>query len=454
MKKERGIYTMAQRVGKPCSPLVLVVGTNYDPNHRLRPRVEADSNKENGRRALTSNCFVSLFSGAGGLDLGLEVAGWRGLYAADIDPAAVATLQRNQGRSVSGIRFMEDAVIEAADVQTLTGQKILDKIGAGRGEIPLLVGGPPCQSWSSAGRQKGFEDPRGRLFADFVRLASELDVRWLMFENVRGLLTARGPDGRPGSALELIRKQLLAAGFQTAVQLVNAADYGVGQRRVRLIVFGYRAGEALDFPKPTHDKQAQTGKSSMRPWVTLDDVLRSVPAPSPDEVIRPSGLLAHQMRDLLPGSGVKSPGKAETTRPGGHWGYKQGAFVTDPSKPARTVTASGQQDWLRDPELGLRKLSPRECAAIQSFPQNWEFAGKRNDHYRLIGNAVPPELGRVLGRALLRHAGKDHFAPIGQGNLIPLPVRLASAIRYTEREEARNGESRRAAPDRRAKKVA
>lgn len=403
---------------------------------------------------MANNCFVSLFSGAGGLDLGLEASGWHGLYAADVDPAAVATLKANQGRVFSDARFMAKAVIEEVDVRALTGRTILGKIGAQRGSISLLVGGPPCQSWSSAGRQKGFEDPRGRLFADFVRLAKDIDVRWLMFENVRGLLTARGPDGCPGSALELIRKQLLAAGFQTAVQLINAADYGVGQRRVRLIVFGYRAGDALEFPAPTHDKLAQRGKSLIQPWITLDEVLSSIPTPSADEVVRPSGLLAYQMRDLLPGSGVKSPGKAETTRPGGHWGYKQGAFVTDPSKPARTVTASGQQDWLRDPTLGLRRLSPRECAAIQSFPNDWVFSGKRADHYRLIGNAVPPKLGELLGGALLRHAGDDHTMPVVQTNLVPLPIRLASAIRYTEREEAANGASRRAAPDRRRKRVA
>ena len=401
---------------------------------------------------MANNCFVSLFSGAGGLDLGLEMAGWRGLYAADIDPAAVATLKANQGREVCGTRFLDHAVVETADVQRLTGAQIRKSIGYSRGEIPLLVGGPPCQSWSSAGRQKGFADPRGRLFADFVRIASELDVRWLMFENVRGLLTARGPDGRPGSALELIRTQLLAAGFQTAVHLVNAADYGVGQRRVRLIVFGYRTGDAFDFPIPTHDRHG-TGVD-VHPWVRLDEVLGSIPGPSPEEIIRPSGLLAAQMRNLMPGTGVKSPGKAETTRPGGHWGYKQGAFVADPAKPARTVTANAQQDWLRDSKHGLRRLSPRECAAIQSFPTCWSFQGKRVHQYRLIGNAVPPKLGEVLGHALMSHASRRDFTPTAQHQLVPLPSKLAFAIRYTEREEARNGESRRAAPDRRAKRVA
>lgn len=398
--------------------------------------------------------FVSLFSGAGGLDLGLEMAGWHGLYASDIDPCAVETLEMNRGRKVaSAKKFMSDSVIESADVHNLSGRSVLSKIGLNRGDVPLLVGGPPCQSWSSAGRQQGFDDPRGRLFSDFVRLADELDTRWIMFENVRGLLTARGADGRPGSALEMIRSQLLDRGFQTGVSLVNAADYGVAQRRVRLIVFGYRTGDDFAFPAPTHSKVLDR-EVGLAPWQTLGEVLGTIAPPSEFEVIKPSGALSHQMRNLKPGTGVKSPGKQETTRPGGHWGYKQGAFVTDPTKAARTVTANAQQDWLLDPQHGLRRLSPRECAAIQSFPLDWKFSGKRNDQYRLIGNAVPPTLGKFIGQALLNHAARDHSEPVARNNLVPLPTGLALAIRYTEREEARNGASRRAAPDRRTRLVA
>ncbi|CAM3182251.1 DNA (cytosine-5-)-methyltransferase [Sphingomonas antarctica] len=399
---------------------------------------------------MSNACFISLFSGAGGLDLGLEQAGWTGLYAADIDRCAVDTLIANRGFPIGNRRFLERAVVEHADVQQLTGDMILRKIGAERGDVPLLVGGPPCQSWSSAGRQRGFDDPRGQLFADFVRLAGELGVRWLMFENVRGLLTARGPDGQPGSALHLIRRRLLDAGFQTAVHLVNAADYGVPQRRVRLIVVGYRVGDEFAVPSPTHHK-ADCDRPAWRP---LQDALDAVVPVHESEVQRPTGLLAGQMKDLAPGTGVKSMGKREATRPGGHWGYKQGAFVTDPSRPGRTVTASGQQDWLRDPQHGLRKLTARECAALQTFPATWTFCGKQADLYRLIGNAVPPKIGAVVGAALLAHCEREDHTLASTTSLVPLPEKLASAVRYTQREEFRNGASRRAAPDRRARKVA
>lgn len=390
--------------------------------------------------------FISLFSGAGGLDIGLEDAGFSCLYASDIDAAAYETLVANKRRDT---HHLNEAIVEHADVSRTTGAHILDSIGATTGQVPLLVGGPPCQSWSSAGHQKGWLDPRGRLFDDFVRLAGELDVRWLMFENVRGLLTARGPDGVPGSALALIRMKLLRAGFQTQVALLNAADYGIPQRRVRLVVVGYRIGDQLRFPESSHSKT-----ETARPWIPMSRALASVGELAPDEVIRPNGKLLTELSLLGPGSGVKSPGKAEATRPGGHWGYKQGAFIADTLIPARTVTANPQQDWVIDEKLGIRRLCPRECAALQTFPKNWIFAGKRTDQYRLIGNAVPPLLARQIGESLREHileSWEHRRASIA--SLQPLAPKLQAAIHYTAKEERRNGQSRKEAPSRRRSRL-
>ncbi|PYE30681.1 DNA (cytosine-5)-methyltransferase 1 [Rhizobium sp. PP-WC-1G-195] len=396
--------------------------------------------------------FISLFAGAGGLDLGLEDAGWKCRYASDLDPHAVATLQANKNaKSSRGAKFSE-AFIERADVRELTGAGILGSLNARRGEIPLLAGGPPCQSWSSAGHQLGFNDPRGQLWSDFVRLADELDVRYLVFENVRGLLTARGEDGVPGSALNMIRTKLLEKGFHTTVSLLNAADYGLAQRRVRLFIIGYREGDAPVFPTPTHSK---TGDLGLTKWVPLSRAIGEIPSPLLSEIIRPSPKLAEELKDILPGSGVKSMGKPEATRPGGHWGYKQGAFVTDPSVPARTVTASSAQDWIRDPVLGLRRLTPRECAAIQTFPPDYIWPARAIDQYRLIGNSVPPKLATIVGSVLLTSI-EQNAANIRTNTrtLAPLPAHLEAAIAYTKREEKANGLSRRMAPALRKARVA
>lgn len=383
--------------------------------------------------------FISLFSGAGGLDLGLEAAGMNCLLASDHDADSIETLKANQGFGLGdGRRAMADTPILQHDVRSLSGSEVLGRIGRRRGGVPILAGGPPCQSWSSGGLQLGFDDPRGRLVDEYLRIASEIDARWLVFENVRGLLTARGLDGVPGSALESVRRELLSCGWQTRVQLLNAADHGVAQRRVRLIILGYRVGDAPPLPRPTH------GEDSVRPWVTLRHCLSRIERVRPDEIFRPSGKMALELRDVLAGSGVKSPGKAEATRPGGHWGYKQGAFIADLDRPARTVTASSQQDWVRDNDTGLRRLCPRECAAIQSFPARWQFVGKRVSQYRQIGNAVPPMLAAAIGATLIGHlAGEVEREATTWRELAPLPRRLQAAVRYTEREEAANGASRR-----------
>lgn len=400
--------------------------------------VDQTANRPLGGKTVPS--FISLFSGAGGLDLGLERAGWNCLFATDFDPLAIRTLNGNRGAKLGdGHIALADTITQEADVRELTGAEILAQVGAARGSVTLLAGGPPCQSWSSAGRQQGFDDPRGRLVGEYLRIASEIDARWLIFENVRGLLTARGSDGVPGSALALVRRSLLQRGWQTRVELLNAADYGVPQRRVRLILIGYRAGDAPTMPTPTHGD----GLGGNR-WVSLADCLAGIEPVDGDEIIRATGKMALDLAHLPPGTGAKSPGKCETTRPGGHWGYKQGAFIADPRLAARTVTANPQQDWIRDPELGLRRLCPRECAAIQTFPASWRFEGKRVDQYRLIGNAVPPTLAMKLGAALRKHI--DHVGSAkttGWSDLQPLPERLQSAIRYTQQEERRNGASRR-----------
>lgn len=394
---------------------------------------------------VSNRTFISLFSGAGGLDLGLERAGWSCRYASDIDPVAVDVLRANQGRPIAeGARFLEHAVIEQADLRSLDAAQVLHKSNLVGVAPDLLAGGPPCQAWSSGGSQRGFDDPRGALATDFVRLASILRPQWLLMENVRGLLTARGPDGVPGSALDFLRTSLLNAGYRTWVQLLNAADYGIPQRRVRLFIIGSRLPQSILWPSPTHAKTTQEAFPLLEAWIPLGETLVRCKPLLPSEVVVPSEALGAQLNRLSPGTGLKSAGKAEATRPGGHWGYTQGGFLADAEQPARTITASAQQDWVRDPEWGIRRLCPRECAAVQTFPSDWEFPARPSHAYRMIGNAVPPALAEILGRSLLAPNSLDSLDIPPPRRLEALPRRLQSAIEYTAREEARNGPSRRA----------
>lgn len=387
-----------------------------------------------------------MFSGAGGLDLGFEQAGWTRRLASDLDADAVATLRANsnaQGRAC--VRQDDIRDLKAQDVLALAGDMTL-------GNLDAIIGGPPCQSWSSAGSQMGLADERGQLFRHFIKLANTLDPRFIVMENVRGLLTARGLDGEPGSALALFREDLRQEGWQTTVSLLNAADYGVAQRRVRLFIIAHRAGDCPEFPTPTHSKQPF---GDLKKWQSLKQRLSGLRDVSEEEIIRPTPKLAADLAKIKPGSGVKSPGKAEATRPGGHWGYKQGAFIADPSLPARTVTANPAQDWIIDPVHGLRRLCPRECAAIQSFPATWKWEGRRASVYRQIGNAVPPKLANSVASSLASHIANETapFERTAVSELSPLDTRLMAAIAYTKRDEARNGESRRSAPALRRRQV-
>src|SRR5581483_1030294 len=172
------------------------------------------------------------------------------------------------------------------------------------------------------------EDPRGRLFEEFARLVAGLRPRLVLFENVRGLVTSRGPSGEPGEVLSLVREAFERLGYATTFALLNAADFGVSQRRVRCFMMAACEGVLPVFPEPTHDEHPVNDFFAARlPWVTLGTFLAGRPAPAEGEIVRPTPQLAAQLATLKPGNGLKSAGARETTRPGGHWGYRQGTFI-------------------------------------------------------------------------------------------------------------------------------
>ncbi|MBY6203539.1 DNA cytosine methyltransferase [Halomonas denitrificans] len=382
---------------------------------------------------------VSLFSGAGGLDIGLEQAGFELIRASDFDGSCVETLRANQ---LAGIRinakrkrrYLEGATIGHEDISGLSLKEEL-------GESPdILVGGPPCQPFSSAGAQRSVADSRGRLFEDFVRIADEIKPRRILFENVRGLVTARGPGGIPGEALNLVRLSFERIGYRTNFSVLNAADFGVPQRRVRLFMLASLEEPPPEFPTPSHSKDERDG---LPPWVTMAAALQDIMEPENEMLVQPSASLFKQLSELKPGTGLKSRGVKEPTRPGGHWGYKQGAFVADQNLPARTVTASSSQDWIWDTRNRLRRITVAEAAALQGFPSEWVFTGSRAARYRQIGNAVPPPLGKVLGRALIDSLSGAHE---GENVSKPFPDYMTAAVRYTEKEDKRNGSVRVRSP--------
>jgi DNA (cytosine-5)-methyltransferase 1 len=385
---------------------------------------------------------IDLFCGAGGLSGALERAGFRTVTAVDADRDCVASLEATQQASVriagSSRRYLAGTRLLRADIREVSSGDLVPADAPLGWRPDVLAGGPPCQPFSSAGTGLGLNDPRGQLFTHFVRLADELKPRMVLFENVAGLVTAKGRDGRPGGVLRLIQARFEEVGYACRFALLNAADYGAAQRRVRLYMVASRDEGLPNFPIATHSAAQEHG---LKPWVGLGKRLAGLPPPMAEDLIRPKGKRAAELEVLEPGNGLKSHGIVEANRPSGHWGYRQDCFVADSTRPSRTIRAASTPDWLRTPD-GLRRLTWQECAALQGFDPDWVFEGGRTSRYRQIGNAVQGDIGKAIADSLivaLKHPVRQ--TPLSEA----WPAAFDKRVRYTAMEQRTNGEHRRAA---------
>ena len=354
---------------------------------------------------------ISLFSGALGLDLGLERAGFTPKVYVELDEKAVDTIRKNK----PGIPVI------AKDINFVSTAEILKIAELEVGDVTLVAGGPPCQAFSTAGRRMSFNDPRGALISQFIRVLREARPKYFLMENVRGILSAaikhrplkeRGgsfpplsDEEQPGSVFNLILKDFRDLGYNVSYRLVNSADYGVPQKRERVIIIGSRVSSPFVFPEPTH---ARIPENNQCKWRTLGDALGGLMDPCPEYVPYSEERLSY-LRLIPPGGNWRS--LPEDIRPIAMGGaYKSGGGKVgfyrrlDFDKPSPTVTTSPFQkatDMCHPAED--RPLSVKEYARIQEFPDDWFFAGNLSDKYRLIGNAVPVGLGYAIGKALKYH---------------------------------------------------
>jgi DNA (cytosine-5)-methyltransferase 1 len=306
--------------------------------------------------------IVSLFSGAGGLDLGLIWAGHQVVWANDIFPDAVSTYRANLG----------DHIVE---------QDISQVLSSSIPACDVVVGGFPCQGFSVANRGRTTADPRNVLFSEMVRVVADKQPRYFIAENVKGLLSMQ-----KGQVIADIKAAFTAVGYQVEHCLVNAADYGVPQSRWRVLIVGVRNDHEWlsDFPPiKTHADPFLAGLVGLKPWLAVGKALSHFPDPD-GGVIVPNH---EQSRYKL--------------RFNGHLGHR----VIDPLKPSPTVTARGDDRGgvvvLHHPD-NLRRMTARELAAVQSFPDNFVFSGTKTSAYRQIANAVPPLLGKAIGEMLTK----------------------------------------------------
>lgn len=340
---------------------------------------------------------VSLFSGAMGLDLGLNEAGLRVAVSQDIDRWCVETMRRNQHIAIEGD-------IRELVAQDPTCAHFLRTAGLSAGAVFAVVGGPPCQSFSTAGKRKGVEDARGQLYQEFIKVVAALRPRFFIMENVKGLasMPSDPADKTSRPVLETILAEFKDLGYHTVHGVLDAVHYGTPQFRERLVIVGSRDNEAIFLPAPTHFHQHQ--EPSMR-WRTLGDAITDLKTAGPHAkfsasaqkylAMVPEGgnwksLPAHLIQDAMGGAFESGGGKV---------GFYRRLKFAEPSPTL--VTSPVQKATMLCHPIELRPLSVAEYARIQRFPDDWVFEGRITECYRQIGNAVPVTLGKALGQALL-----------------------------------------------------
>lgn len=318
---------------------------------------------------------IELFAGAGGLALGLEQAGFDGLTYVEMNGDACETLRRNR----PGWNVIEGDVHEI-DFRQYDGR------------VDLVSGGFPCQAFSMAGKRLGFGDIRGTLFAEIIRCANETHPKMLLMENVKGLLSHDG-----GRTFETIRHEVEKAGYSLQWKVLNASYHGVGQARERIVMIGIRDDLAdrisFEYPEPD-DRQT-----------TLRDALDGVPdSPGASysekkakvlDLVPPGGCWVDLPQDI-----AREYMKSSYDSPGGKRGM---ARRLSWDRPCLTLTTSpSQKQTERCHPDETRPLTVREYARVQSFPDDWEFAGGIGSQYRQIGNAVPVEMARRIGVQIIK----------------------------------------------------
>lgn len=371
---------------------------------------------------------VSLFTGAGGLDAGIDMTGRFDLLACvELQHQYCETLRLNRENGLFGQSGTE--IIEA-DLSTLDPTVLMDKLHLAPGQLDVLVGGPPCQAFSTAGRRRGVEDPRGTLLWDFLRFVDVLKPKVFLLENVRGLLSAAlrhrpiaerpdrgGPplqdDEQPGSVVDLWVEDLLKidnGAYRLDCFEVNAVNYGAPQLRERAIFIGNRIGKVIDFPEPTHGMATATGApTGLESFRTLGEALEGFPRESNPVLMDFSPRKKSYLAQVPPGGNWRtlpeeiakeSMGRAFYAK-GGRSGWWRRLSWDLPSPTVVTMPNHASTSMCHPEEV--RVLSVGECARIQEFPLGWTFLGSPLEQYTQVGNAVPARLGIVAGELISNH---------------------------------------------------
>lgn len=328
----------------------------------------------------TRKC-IELFAGAGGLALGLEQAGFEEVALVEIDKIACETLKLNRPKW----NVLNEDIVEVSK------RDLLKEFNLKKGELDLISGGYPCQSFSYAGKKLGLDDVRGTMFYYYAEFVKQLKPKMFFAENVKGLTTHDG-----GKTIETMVDVFEDMGYKVEWKVLNAWDYGVAEKRQRVVIIGIRNDLTnkvkFDYPIPHEYKPVLRD--------VLKDVPESVGAKYPEkkqkvfDLVPPGGY----WRDL-PDDVAKEYMKSCYYMGGGRTGIARRLSWDEPSLTLTCSPMMKQTDRCHPDES--RPFTTREYARIQSFPDDWEFAGKMGDIYKQIGNAVPVNLAKCVGDSIM-----------------------------------------------------
>lgn len=353
---------------------------------------------------------LSLFSGAGGMDIGVMQAGFEVLACIEFDPYACETLRANISRQHRHTKVIEE------DIRKVDPVELIKELGLKAGELDLLCGGPPCQAFSQIGKRHSLSDERGLLLFEMTRFAEVFKPRAILIEQVKGLLNAPDESGKVGGVFEQLIKRLEKLAYVPKWKVVNAAEYGVPQLRQRVFIVATLKPNGFQFPAPTHGAPNKaTPMFSLPPYVTIGEVIGDLGKPH-----KKNGYIPEDSHlDVTPdGDRFRINGVPEGSHLAAqlHLPKEQRCNLTkkDTTKFKR-LSRQEPSNTLRCGEIFFhpkdnRYLTPREYMRIHGYPDEYILRGpirgrsgrvRHLDQHRQVANSVPPPVARVLAREIL-----------------------------------------------------
>lgn len=372
--------------------------------------------------------IISLFTCGMGLDIGFERAGFSTRYTNDITKFACDTIRANKPH----------VPCDEGDITDITSADILKKASLGKGDVDVVIGGPPCQSFSTAGKRRGFDDKRGFALLQYLRIINDVKPKFFVFENVPGLASAAkkhvsfydrmaDPDRKLtkaqkyGSLFEEILSEFgKMREYKIEWKILNAADYGVPQKRKRLVLIGSRTVDptsvfdeierSAKFADPAHAEEM-----NKKPWRTLRDALDGLQDPKKEHVkfpkwgkylkyVPPGGCwvdLPARLQKKAMGGAADSADPKKKGKQGGRRGFYR-RLSWDAPAPTLVTSPAQLGGCICHPDED-RPLTVKEYSRLQGFPDSWDFVGSVSQRYRMIGEAVPVDLAFAIAIAIKKH---------------------------------------------------